>query len=119
MRPIPRCIMSNTATLRLPNEVDKYNDCTYTDIELTHIHIQPVHMVEKTKENTQINLSAILFYDPQISSPDLDWEQIGDIMGDKSRQCKVIYKSKEYTIHAIDFCPDVNGLVHHIELFLY
>lgn len=119
LRNIPKRIMTHTATLRSVAETDRWGKATYKDVKLTHVHIQPTHEVTKNSTDKNINLNAVLFYDPRVSQPVVDWDALQRSSDIANGQMKVVCGGKEYTVWNIDFLPDDEGKLHHVEVLLY
>lgn len=108
MNPIPKRLLIHSATLKSVTE-DKWQGQTLTTVaELKHIRIEPTSRHITDKQNRQINLTALLFYDIIASSPkNVDFAQ----------EQKIIFNGKEYTIETIEALYDESKL-HHYELGL-
>ena len=61
--PIPERILRSTATVKVCSGVDMYQNQTYTEYTVHRVHIQPAEKITKTIDNTQLQLSGILFVD--------------------------------------------------------
>lgn len=118
LRTIPRKIMKNSATLLAPNTVDRYGAVVSTSYGLTKIHIQPTHSVVKSKDDKEVRLNAVLFYDPRVSKPAVDFQALQTSADEKNAQLKVVYGGLTYTVELVDLVPDDEGQLHHIELGL-
>ena len=119
LRTVPKRIMTNSATLKAVTETDRWGNTTYTEYELTRIHVQPTHDVVKNSTDKNVNLNAVLFYDPRVSSPVVDWSALQSASDSANGQMKVVYEGKEYTVYSIDLLPDDEGRLHHVEVLLY
>ena len=119
LRTMPERIMTHSATLREPNTTDEWGVMTYTETSLSKVHIQPTHTIVKSADNKEVNLNATLFYDPRVSLPVLDWNNIFQSACANNAQLKVSYQSREYTVFSVDLLPDDEGKLHHVEVLLY
>lgn len=119
LRTIPKRIMTHSATLRAVTETDRWGKATYAEHDLVRIHVQPVHEVVKNSSDKNVNLNAVLFYDPRVSSPSVDWQALQSASDLANGQMKVDYNGKEYTVWSIDLLPDDEGRLHHVEVSLY
>ena len=119
LRTIPKRIMTGSATLRSLVSSGRWGDGEYNDISLTHIHMQPTHDVTKSSTDKNVNLNAVLFYDPRVSRPVLDWEALQGRADVANGQMKVVCGGREYTVWSIDLLPDDEGRLHHVEVLLY
>lgn len=111
--------MTHSATLKVVQETDRWGKPTYTDYTLSKIHVQPTREIVKNAEDKNVNLNAVLFYDPRVSSPVIDWESLQKSSESANGQMKVLYNSNEYTVWSIDLLPDDEGVLHHVEVSLY
>lgn len=118
LRPIPIRIMTNSAVLKVPSETDRYGQATFTDYNLVRVHVQPTHEVRKSTEDKEVTLNAVLFYDPHISSPSLDWNVLQTQADGANAQMKVVFGGLTYTVQGIDLVPDDTGVLHHVEVAL-
>lgn len=91
----------------------------YTEYALSHIHIQPTHEVTKNSSDKSVNLKSVLFFDPRVSSPVVDWNTLQKSSDIANGQMKVETMGNEYTVWSIDFLPDDEGRLHHVEVLLY
>lgn len=120
LRTVPKRIMTHRATLRAVVETDRWGKPTYSEISLSRVHIQPTHEVVKNSTDKNVNLNSVLFYDPHVSlPPDVDWNALQTASDVANGQMKVVYGGKEYTVFNIDFLPDDEGRLHHVEVLLY
>ena len=111
--------MTHSATLKALTDTDRWGKPTYTEYALTRVHIQPTHEVTKNSTDKSVNLNSVLFYDPKISSPAIDWSDLQSASDLANGQMKVVYSGKEYTVWSIDLLPDDEGRLHHVEVLLY
>lgn len=118
LRTIPRKILKNTVTLKVPSAVNKYGEQTYTSYQLEKVHIQPTHLITKSKDDKQVRLNAVLFYDNRVSSPFVDFMTQQASADSLNAQMKIEQGSLVYTVETIDYVPDDEGQLHHIELGL-
>lgn len=109
MRPIPKRLLIHTAELKTVGINNTWHDEETTDIaQLKKIRIEPCSRLVTAKDNRQITLSAVLFYDCKNSRPK---NQIF------SQGQKVIWHDIEHIIETIEPLYDDNKL-HHYELGL-
>lgn len=119
LRTIPKRIMTHSATLKAVATTDRWGSATYTEYNLVKVHIQPTHEVTKNATDKSVNLKSVLFYDPRVSSPLVDWSELQSSSDLADGQMKVVYNGKEYTVWSIDLLPDDEGRLHHVEVALY
>lgn len=112
-------------TIKVCSGMDKWQNVTYSEYTVNRVHLQNTNEVRKTKDNTEVVLSSILFVDSKTSYPKLDYENLvrtSEANGSQMR-CKVYdHAGNEYGDFAVVVCdpvPDVPATrIHHIELSL-
>lgn len=71
MRPIPKSLLPHTITLYKRNEEDRWGKVTLDKgKEIRFVRLEPSTQVTRDKNNVEIQLAAILFYDCKNSRPD-------------------------------------------------
>lgn len=118
LKPIPPCILTTTATLKQPTGTNAWQNVTYAETTISKCHLQGSNEVRKTKTNTEVVLSAILFVDSRLSKPRLDWDAIALAAEEVGFPLKIVIGNAEYTVEVVDTIPDDHGHTHHIELGL-
>lgn len=107
MRPIPLKLLCHTAILHTVT-TDKWGVATTFDVGLNRIRVIPSSEVITDKQNNQVKLSAVLFYDCFSSVPNnIDW----------SNYDKLSYSGNTYDIISIKAFTAANRK-HHIEVGL-
>ena len=69
LKPIPARILRSTATVKVCNGTDMYQNQTYDEYTVKRVHLQPTERIVKSKTNTDQQLSSILFVDVRHSTP--------------------------------------------------
>ena len=118
LRPIPAKIMRSTATVKACTGVDRYQNPTYTDYTVKHVHLQPPNELRKTAVNTSNVLRSILFVDRRHSTPALDWNALFLTAQEKAGDIKVTVRGIEYTVFSVDELRDDTDCFHHWEIGL-
>lgn len=119
LRPIPLKILRHSATLRVPNGTDRYNAATYSEYSLNRINIQPSNAVTKTKDNKEVVLRSVLFFDVRNSTPGgLDFDTLQNQANTHGSQMKVVSGNSTYTVETVDPIGDDGGNIHHYEIGL-
>lgn len=108
MRPIPRKLLIHTATLKTSASIDAFQKPTHAETALTCVRIEPSNAVIKTKDNTEITLSAVLFYDCTNSLPKGT---------DFALESKIVFGGEERMVKSVERFYDHNKL-HHLEIGL-
>lgn len=118
LKPIPSRILKSTATVRICNGVDRYQNQSYTEYTVRKVHLQPTNEIRKTQDNTDVTLRSILFVDAHTSAPKLDWCALFKSAHIKQGDMRVIVRGDEYTVIGIDELRDDTDLLHHWEVSL-
>ncbi len=118
LKPIPYKILSQNGIIKVPNGVDKWQNPTYTECEINHIHLQNTNEVRKSKDNTEVVLTSVLFIDARLSTPRYDLTNMADTAQANGSDLKITIDGIEYTVQTVDALPDDEGKLHHWELGL-
>ena len=118
LKPIPSRILKSTATVKVCDGVDMYQNQTYTDYTVNRVHLQPTNEIRKTQTNTDCVLRSILFVDARISTPRLDWWALFEQAHENAGDMRVIVRGQEYTVFSVDALRDDTDNLHHYEVGL-
>lgn len=118
LKPIPAKILRSTATVRVCDGVDVYQNQTYTEYTVNKVHLQPTNEVKKTQSNTECVLRSILFVDARLSTPLLDWDGMLSAAHAIGGDIRVIVRDQEYTVATVDALRDDTDNLHHYEVGL-
>ena len=116
LRPIPARILKSTATVRVCNGVDLYQNQTYTDYQVTNVQLQQTNRIVKTVRNTDCQLTSVLFVDARRSVPALEWDVLLQQAHEKGGDVRVIVNQVQYTVMVIDKLMDDTDRLHHWEI---
>ena len=119
LRPIPRRILQTTATVEVCNGVDMYQNQTYTTYTVEHVHLQPTERIMKSVNNTDQQLTSVLFVDVRHSAPALDWHGLLQSAHDHGGDMRVTVRGVTYTVASCDGLRDDTDGLHHWEIGLY
>lgn len=119
LRPIPARILRSTATVDVCSGTDLYQNQTYDTYTVKRVHIQPTERIIKTKGNTDVQLSAVLFVDARISSPSLDWRGLLEGAHNLGGDMRVTIRGITYTVASADGLRDDTDRLHHWEISMY
>lgn len=108
MKPIPKRLLIHNAVLRKKTDEDAWGKKSTNDIKLNYIRIDPSSKLVQDKQNKQLQLVAILFYDCKNSIPRAFNFEEGQ---------RIIFNNVEFVITTIEYLYDERKL-HHIELGL-
>lgn len=118
-RPIPAQILRSTAVVSVCSGIDLYQNQTYTTYTVEHVHLQPTERIVKTTNNTDQQLSSMLFVDVRHSKPALDWRGLLQTAHDNGGDMRVTVRGVTYTVAACDGLRDDTDNLHHWEIGLY
>ena len=118
LKPIPCSILRSVATVKCCTGLDRYQNQTYTDYTVKHVHLQPTNEIRKTPNNTDCTLRAILFVDARKSTPVIDWSGLFTAAHSIAGDMKVIVRGVEYTVFSVDSLMDDTDRLHHWEVGL-
>ena len=125
LQTIARSLLGDMMTLKICAGVDVWQNPTWTEQTVQHVHLQSTNETRKSKENTEVVLRSVLFIDAKRSTPALDYDGLAEESqkNGKPMRCTVYNSSGQkygdYEILTVDPVPDVPATrVHHIELGL-
>lgn len=118
LKPIPSKILKSTATVKVCNGVDMYQNPSYTEYTVQRVHLQPTNEVRKTQSDTECVLRSILFVDAHTSTPQLDWCALLRAAHDVEGDMRVVVRGVEYTVFTVDELRDDTDGLHHWEVGL-
>ena len=118
LKPIPSRILRSTATVKVCNGVDSYQNQTYTEYTINKVHLQPTNEIRKTQDNTECVLRSVLFVDAKTSTPFIDWCALFQTAHRNLGDMRVIVRGEEYTVQSVDALRDDTDTLHHWEVGL-
>ena len=118
LRPIPSRILQSTARVQVCTGVDQYQNQTYQEHTVSHVHCQPTNSVRKTIQNTDVVTSGVLFVDARLSSPSLDWLALLQSAHEQGGDMRVFVDGRGYTVQGVDELRDDENRLHHWEIWL-
>jgi hypothetical protein len=125
LAPIPSRMLHDTAVFHVVAGMDRYQEKTYDDYTVKHVHLQSSSDVIKAPDDTEVQLKGLLFVDCKKSVPQLDLyalQQASLAAGDTMRAD--VYDASgtlvgNYAVLIVDGAPDVPATrTHHWELSL-
>lgn len=119
LRPIPLQILKTAATLKVPQEVDRWGESADATIALSKTHLQASNAIKRTKDSREVVLRALLFYDTKNSLPHgVDFDALKTAVDDVGGVIALDINGLEYHLETVEAIPDNRGGVHHYELGL-
>ena len=116
LRPSPAKILRSQATVKVCSGVDMYQNQTYTTYTVNRVHLQPTERIVKSTDNTDQQLSGILFVDVRHSSPALNWAALLHNAHALGGDMRVVVRGIEYTVMMADLLRDDTDKPHHWEI---
>ena len=110
MKPIPKKLLIHTAAAIEKGEPDMWGKCEDVErTELSFVRVEPSSSLRISKDNNQVQLAAVLFYDCRNSQP---------AGYDFSHVDKVEYDGQQYNILSVKRLYD-EAKLHHLEVELW
>lgn len=116
LRPIPAKILRSTATMKWCTGTDTYQNQTYEERKVYHVHLQPTERIVKSVDNTDQQLNGILFVDVRHSFPALNWRELLTTAHNNGGDMRVVVRGIEYTVMMADLLRDDTDRPHHWEI---
>lgn len=125
LTPIPARMLHDSAVIRVVTGMDRYQNKTYREYRVSHVHLQDDINVVKAVNNTEVQLRGVLFVDCRRSTPNLDYHALqeqslaaGDTMRVQVYDASGV-RTGDYAVLLVEGLPDVPATrVHHWELGL-
>lgn len=116
LKPIPAKILRSTATVKVCNGTDMYQNQSYSTYTVRRVHLQPTEKIVKSPTNTDLQLTGILFVDARISSPAIDWRALLQKAHDNGGDMRITVRGVTYTVATADGLRDDTDKLHHWEI---
>lgn len=125
LSPIPSRMLHDSATFYVVKTIDRYQEKTYDEYEVSHVHLQNASDTIKGPNDTEVQLKGILFVDCRRSTPALDLYALqqtslanGDTMRVEVKDASGTLVGN-FAVMIVDGAPDVPATrTHHWELSL-
>ena len=72
LAPIPSRMLHDKVVFKVPVYMDRYQNKTYEEYTVEHVHLQSTSDVLKRANDTEVQLKGILFVDDRKSTPKID-----------------------------------------------
>lgn len=119
LRPIPGKILKHTVTLNICTGVDRYQEPTFDQQEITHCVMQPTNETRRTTSNTEVVLRGLMFADARRTFPvGYDFEGAKKTSEAAGYPLTLTFNGDEFTVETVETLYDDEGLLHHYELGL-
>ena len=117
LKPIPSKILRSTAMVKVCTGVDIYQNQTFSTFTVSHVHLQPTDKIITGTNNTDHQLTSILFADGKHSTP-FDWRENLETAHQHGGDVYVTVRGVEYTVMSVDALRDDTDHFHHWEIGL-
>ena len=114
----PVHVYAHNATLRVCSGVDRWNAPTWSATAVSHVHVQPASGTIITKDNTEVQLSGMLFADSLYTVPTLDWQAEKDASEAAGQPATVLFEGRVYTVVDVAKLYNEFGIFDHWEVGL-
>lgn len=125
LAPIPQRMLHDSATFYVVKTIDRYQEKTYDEYEVAHVHLQNSTDTIKAPNDTEVQLKGILFVDCRRSTPCLDLYALQQTSLANGDTMRVDVKDASgalvgnFAVLIVDGSPDVPATrTHHWELSL-
>ncbi|MPW26257.1 hypothetical protein GC105_10705 [Alkalibaculum sp. M08DMB] len=109
MRPIPKKVLIHDASHKYDGTKDTWGNITYPNTrDLKRVRIEPTSKRVLSKDNTEVQLNSLMFYDCVNSKPVGVTFEIGDA---------IVFGGATYIVVSPDPLYD-NSKIHHYEIGL-
>lgn len=125
LKPIPTKMLHDSAVFRVVTGMDRYQEKTYEEYTVQHVHLQSDTDVLKGPQDTEVQLRGWLFVDSRKSTPVLDYTALQAQSLEAGAEMRVTVfdasgaEMGDFAVLIVDGLPDVPATrVHHWELGL-
>ena len=108
MLPISKHLLIHSALLRRKAQTDMWQNSSYEDVPLTFVRVENKRGLLLTKDNTQTQLSCLLFFDLYHSRPIGTTFELGD---------EIEFAEHKYVVQSVEVFFD-ECKAHHVEVGL-
>lgn len=109
MKPIPKRLLIHSVTAAAKTNEDKWGTKTLNSpVTLSYVRVDPSRSLVTSKDNRQLQLSAVLFYDCKNSIPKSHSFELEDV---------ITFGERTYTVKSVEPLYDGEKL-HHYEIGL-
>ena len=116
MRKPPKHVYSHTITLKQCSGIDVWRTPTFTETTITGVNVQPSHDTTRTKDNTEVQMQAIVFIDSLYSQPFIDMVNAQDTSEANGHLMVIRFGSHDYSVAKVETLYDEFGRLDHYEV---
>ena len=114
----PAHVYAQEVTLRVCTGVNRWNAPTWEETVINHVNMQPASGTILTKDNTEVQLSGMLFADSVYTAPALDWQAKKDASEAAGQLATVNFEGRIYTVVEVAKLFNEFGIFDHWEVGL-
>ncbi len=118
-------MLKDHVILKVPNGMDRWQNTTYTDYEVSNVHLQSDNKTIISINNSEVQLTGTLFIDGKRSLPLLNIDDLQKQAHDNNGTMRaVVFNASgeeigNFNVLIVDGLPDVPATrIHHWELGL-
>lgn len=116
MRKPPKHVYAHTVTLKKCSAIDQWRDPTFTETTISNVCVQPTHDTIRTKDNTEVQMQAVIFIDSLYSRPFVDMVVAQDTSEANGHAMIITFGTHDYTVAKVETLFDEFGRVDHYEV---
>ena len=124
LSPIPRRILQDTLTLKVPTAFDRYQKPTQPQrtFVVKNVHYQGDNRTKLSTGNSEVTLTGTIFIDSRYSSPKLDYEALQESAQAAGGEMTATITGKHggtigpFRVVIVDGLPDDEDNLHHWEI---
>lgn len=125
LKSIPSSMLKDTAVLKVPNGMDRWQNTTYEEYMIQNVHLQSDNRTTIAVNNSNVTLTGILYIDGRKSIPQLDIDALQEQAHKQNTTMRVdVFNAQgkkvgDFNVLTIDGLPDVPATrIHHWEIGL-
>lgn len=114
----PAHVYAQTVALMEYIGMDRWEMPEYKATRIQHVNVQPASKTVLTKDNTNVQLTGLLFADSLYTAPAIDWQAAKDRSEAAGGPLSVIFEGRHYTVIEVAKLFNEFGAFDHWEVSL-
>lgn len=114
----PAHVYAHSVTLQVCTGVDRWNHPAWAEYSVDHVNVQPASGTTMSKDDTEVQLNALLFADSLYTVPALDWWALKDASEAAGQPATVVFENRQYTVVDVAKLFNEFGIFDHWEVAL-
>ena len=98
----PANVYGHNVTLQTCTGVDRWQEPTWSTQAISGVNVQPANGIALTKDNAQVQYTAMLFADSLYTSPALDWWDLKNTSEAAGHPLTVVFEGNTFTVVQVD-----------------